>query len=157
MMDAILLAGGLPAPDSPLFPYTQGKPKAALQIGSQSMIQWVLDALDESISIDHIIIVGEESMQGELQARKILAFLPAGEDIIKNFQLGASALLSHKPGAEQVVLVSCDIPLLTPESIDWVVQTSLKTEKDLYYPVIEQGQMENASLTLLDHMSSCGT
>lgn len=48
-MDAVLLAGGLPGPDSPLYTHTQGKPKAALQIGSKSMIQAAGDFLDSII------------------------------------------------------------------------------------------------------------
>jgi len=140
-MDAILLAGGIPAPDSPLYPYTGGKSKAALQIGSKSMIQWVVDALEESLSIDSIVVVGAEELQEEVQSTKILDFKPAGEDIIGNFQHGADTLLAHKPGAEKVVLVSCDIPMLTPESIDWVVERSQETDKDLYYPVIEESRM----------------
>jgi GTP:adenosylcobinamide-phosphate guanylyltransferase len=161
-MDAILLAGGVPTPDSPLYPYTEGKPKAVLQIGNKTLIQWVLDALNESSSIENIIVVGEENIKSELRSDKILAFKPAEEDVIRNFQLGASELVAHKPGAEQVVLVSCDIPLLTPESIDWVVQTSLESEKDLYYPVIEQNQMEDRfpdsarSYVKLRDMNVCG-
>ncbi len=32
-MDAIVLAGGVPDPDSPLYPDTKGKAKAMLEIG----------------------------------------------------------------------------------------------------------------------------
>ena len=142
MMDAILLAGGVPEPGSPLYPYSKGKPKVAVQIGSKSMAQWVLDALERSSSIDNIVIVGIEEMREELHSTKILDFKPAGDDYIHNFQLGAEALLAHKPEAEKVALVSCDIPMLTPESVDWVVQTSLESDEDLYYCVIEQSQME---------------
>jgi GTP:adenosylcobinamide-phosphate guanylyltransferase len=161
-MDAILLAGGAPAPDSPLYPYTNGKPKAAIKIGSKSMIQWVLDALEESSSIDQVVIVGDEDLWKDLRSTKILDFRPAGDDIIHNFQLGAATLLSHKPDAERVALVSCDIPLLTSESVDWVIQTSLESDKDLNYCVIEQSQMEKRfpesarSYVKLQDMNVCG-
>ena len=56
-MDAILLAGGVPTPESPLYPHTGGKPKAAVQIGGKSMIQWVLDALEKSPYADSTVIV----------------------------------------------------------------------------------------------------
>lgn len=161
-MDAILLAGGVPDPDSPLFPDTRGKPKAALQIGSKSMIQWVLDALEESASIDKIVIVGAEELEGDLHSHKILDFRSAGDDIIHNFQLGADVLLAHKPEADRAAVVSCDIPLITPESIDWVINTSLKSDKDLYYTVIEQSLMEKRfpssarSYMKLKDMNLCG-
>lgn len=161
-MDAILLAGGVPTPDSPLYAETGGKPKAALRIGKKTMIQWVLDALEESSSIDSIVIVGVEDMRDDCRSTKVLDFCPAGEDIIRNFQLGADALLAHKPTAERVAMVSCDIPMLTPEGVDWVVQTSLETNDDLYYTVIEQSRMEKRfpdsarSYVKLRDMNVCG-
>ncbi len=45
-MDAIVIAGGIPEPGEPLYPYTQGKPKATLEISGKPMAQWVLDALN---------------------------------------------------------------------------------------------------------------
>ncbi len=45
-MDAIVIAGGVPTPVEPLYPYTQGKPKALLDLCGKPMIQWVLDALE---------------------------------------------------------------------------------------------------------------
>lgn len=161
-MDAILLAGGVPTPDSPLYPYTDGKPKATVQIGSKSMVQWVLDALEESQSIDSIVVVGVEEMSEALRSTKILDFRPASEDIIRNFQVGADALLSHKSDAERVALVSCDIPMLTPESVDWVVNICQESDEDLYYCVIEQSQMEKRfpdsarSYVKLRDMNVCG-
>jgi len=161
-MDAILLAGGVPAPDSPLYSETGEKPKAALRIGTKTMIQWVLDALEESSSIDKIVVVGAAELEQDLRSTKILDFRPAGDDIIYNVQLGADALLAHKPEADKVAVVSCDIPLLTPESIDWVIKNTLKSDKDLYYPVIEQSQMEKRfpssarSYVKLKDMNLCG-
>jgi NDP-sugar pyrophosphorylase family protein len=47
-MDAVVTAGGIPQPEELLYPYTQGKPKAMLDIGGKPMVQWVLDALSGS-------------------------------------------------------------------------------------------------------------
>jgi NDP-sugar pyrophosphorylase family protein len=44
-MDAIVIAGGIPEPGDPLYEYTQGQPKALLDIAGKPMVQWVLDAL----------------------------------------------------------------------------------------------------------------
>ena len=85
-MDAIVLAGGVPAPDSALYPDTKGKAKAMLEIGGKYMIQWVLDALDQADTIDSIVIVGCEDCQTEIHSKKIITFKPSTEDIILNFQ-----------------------------------------------------------------------
>jgi len=161
-MDAILLAGGVPDPESPLYPYTQGKPKAALQIGGKLMIQWVLDALEKTRSIDGIVVVGTEQLQGDLESTKIFSHLPAESDILINFQRGADAVLAKNPSAKMVAVVTCDIPFATPEGIDWVITSSQNTDKDLYYCVIEQSRMEERfpesarTYVKLKDMNVCG-
>ncbi|NQS92365.1 MAG: NTP transferase domain-containing protein [Chloroflexi bacterium] len=161
-MDAILLAGGVPTPESALYPYTLGKPKAAIKIGDKTMIQWVLDALNQSDTIEGIFVVGCEDMQEELISHKIIGFKPDAGDIILNFQQGADGILEHNPNAKSVAVVSSDIPMLTAESVNWVINSSLKSEKDIYYCVIDQIQMEKRfpesarSYVKLRDMNVCG-
>jgi len=161
-MDAIVLAGGVPGPDSALYPDTKGKAKAMLEIGGRYMIQWVLDALDQADTIDNIVIVGCEDNQAEIHSKKIITFKPSTEDIILNFQCGADAILEHDPGAESVAVVSSDIPLITVEGINWIINSSLAANQDLYYCVVEQSQMEKRfpgsarSYVKLRDMNVCG-
>ncbi len=161
-MDAIVLAGGVPGPDSALYPDTKGKAKAMLEIGGKYMIQWVLDALDQADTIDNIVIVGCEDRQTEIHSKKIITFKPSTEDIILNFQRGADAVLEHDPGAKSVAVVSSDIPLITVEGINWIINSSLASNEDLYYAVVEQRQMEkrfpdsSRSYVKLQDMNVCG-
>jgi GTP:adenosylcobinamide-phosphate guanylyltransferase len=161
-MDAIVLAGGVPAPDSVLYAYTKGKPKALLKIGDKLMIQWVLDALDQADTIDGIFVVGCEDRQAEIQSKKIINFSPASDDIIQNFQRGAEAVLEHNPEAKSVVVVSSDIPMLTGEGVNWVINKSLASNEDIYYCVVDQNQMEKRfpdsarSYVKLRDMNVCG-
>src|SRR3972149_4313418 len=62
-VDAIVIAGGIPKPDEPLYPLTQGKSKALLDIAGQPMIQWVLDALSEAQTIRRVVVIGLEDDQ----------------------------------------------------------------------------------------------
>ena len=161
-MDAIVLAGGVPGPDSALYPDTKGKAKAMLEIGGKYMIQWVLDALDQADTVDNIVIVGCEDRQTEIHSKKIITFKPSTEDIILNFQRGADAVLEHDPGAKSVAVVSSDIPLITVEGINWIINSSLASNEDLYYAVVEQSQMEKRfpdsarSYVKLQDMNVCG-
>jgi len=161
-MDAILLAGGVPAPDSPLYSYTKGKNKATLEIGGKPMLQWVIEALEGSSSIERVVIVGCEEYQDKIKLSKPVLFIPAGGDIITNFQLGADAILQINPEADSVAIVSSDIPMLSPESIDWVINKSLESDCDLYYCVIDQKVMEaqypesGRSYTQLKDINVCG-
>ena len=162
MIDAILLAGGIPAPDSPLYPYTQGKPKAALDIGSKSMLQWVIDALDEAETISTIVVVGCEDLQDHIQSKKIISWQSDAGDMIMNFKRGADAVLELNPAAQSVAIVSSDIPLITPEGINWAINLSQKSEEELFYFVIDQPTMEGRypesgrSYTQLKDMNVCG-
>ena len=161
-MDAILLAGGVPKVDSPFYSDTEGKNKATLEIGGKPMLQWVIEALDQASSIDSIIVVGCEDYQGHFSLSKPVVFIPGGEDMITSFQNGAEAVLEKTPEAKAVVIVSSDIPLLTPESVDWVVNTSLESDDDLYYCVIDQKVMDTRfpdsgrSYTRLKDINICG-
>lgn len=141
-MDAILLAGGVPSSDSPLYPDTQGKPKAILDIGGKPMIQWVIEALDQASLIDTIVIVGCEEYQNKFHCSKPMVFTPARGDMLTNFQHGVDVLLEQNPTAKNAAVVSSDIPMLTPEGVDWVVSSSLESDDDLYYCVINQKVME---------------
>jgi len=162
VINAILLAGGIPAPDSPLYPYTQGKPKAALDIGGKPMLQWVIDALDKAETINTVIVVGCEELQNQIQSKKITRWLPAADDMIMNFKRGADAVLDLNPGAQSVAIVSSDIPLITPEGIDWAISQSQEREKELFYFVVDQPTMEarfpesGRSYTKLKDMNVCG-
>ena len=53
-MDALVVAGGIPKEGEPLYEYTQGKPKALLDVAGKPMIQWMLDALSGSEKIDTV-------------------------------------------------------------------------------------------------------
>jgi molybdopterin-guanine dinucleotide biosynthesis protein A len=161
-MDAIVLAGGVPDPESSLYPHTQGDPKALLDIGGKPMIQWVLDALDRADTIEGVVVVGCEGRSAEIQSKKVIEFLPSTDDIIRNFQLGADAVLKHNPGGKSVAVVSGDIPLITAEGVNWVINTSLSTDDDIYYCVVEQRRMEARfpdsarSYVKLQDMNVCG-
>jgi len=161
-MDAIVLAGGVPGPDSALYPDTKGKAKAILEIGGKYMIQWVLDALEQADTIDGIVVVGCDDRQSELHSKKIIAYKPSSDDIILNFRRGAEAVLEHNPGGKSVAVVSSDIPLITSEIVNWVINSTVDTNDDLYYIVVEQSQMEKRfpdsarSYVKLQDMNVCG-
>ncbi|OQX61673.1 MAG: hypothetical protein B5M51_07400 [Anaerolinea sp. 4484_236] len=161
-MDAIIAAGGVPQPEDALYEFTQGKPKALLDINGKPMLQWVLNALDQADTIDNIIVVGCQEQQNELTCSKPITFLPIQQDILKTVQSGGEALQKINPSAEHVVLTSCDIPGVTPQSINWVVNTAQEGNHDLYYNAIPREVMEKRyphsgrTYTKLKGLEVCG-
>ena len=160
-MDAIVTAGGIPKPGEPLYEYTQGKPKALIDIAGKPMIQWVLDALDQSDSVDDIVIVGLEPSDA-FSSQKVKAYVPNQGGLLENLRAGVVKILEINPNAAHVLAVSSDVPTIKPEMIDWVVEETMKTDEDLYYFVIAKEVMEkrfpgsNRSFTTFKDISLCG-
>jgi GTP:adenosylcobinamide-phosphate guanylyltransferase len=141
-MDAIVTAGGIPEPEDLLYEYTQGGSKAMLDMAGKPMIQWVLDALCESKTIERVVIVGLEP-GSNVTCPKSLAFIPNQGSMVDNIRKGVSKVLELNPGAEFALMVSSDIPGINGEMVDWSVNTALETDDDAYYSVVTRELMES--------------
>jgi GTP:adenosylcobinamide-phosphate guanylyltransferase len=160
-MDAIVTAGGVPQPGEPLYEYTQGRSKALLKIAGKPMIQWVLDALEGSDLVRRVFVVGLTKDSGVI-GKKITAFLPSQGSMLDNIRSGAIHLLEFDPQANLVLSVSSDIPGITPEMVNWLVETAQQTDHDAYYNIITRQVMEarypssRRSYVHLKGMEVCG-
>lgn len=140
-MDAVVTAGGIPQPNELLYPYTQGKPKALLDICGKPMVQWVLDALSGAKSVENVVLIGLTEESG-VTCTKPLLFIPNTLSMIENIIFGIKKVLEIHPSATHILLVSSDIPAITPEMVDWEVDTTLKTDVDLCYNLIKREVIE---------------
>lgn len=160
-IDAIVLSGGIPKPDTPLYEYTQGKPKALLDVCGKPMIQWVLDALEGAETINQIVIVGLTD-ESAVTCSKVSAFIPSLGDMMENGRAGLKKVLELNPKAHHVLAASSDIPAIKPAIVDWVVNTTSETDDDIYYNLITRQVMEarfpgsNRSFTKLKDVEVCG-
>lgn len=160
-MDAVVTAGGIPQPGEPLYEFTQGKYKALLDIAGKPMIQWVLEALDGAASVQHVVVIGLGPESG-MTSKKLEAFLPNQGDMVDNIRTGVFKVLEFNPEARHVLVVSSDIPGITPQMVDWVISTAMQTDQDVYYNVIPRDNMEKIfpgsrrSYTHLKGQDVCG-
>jgi GTP:adenosylcobinamide-phosphate guanylyltransferase len=160
-MDAIVTAGGIPLPEEPLYPATQGHPKALVDIAGKPMIQWVLDALTQSTVIENVILVGL-SEKSDVTCGKPLYFIPNQGKMLDNLRAGAEKVLEINSKARHVLLVSSDIPAISGEMVDWAVNTAMQTDEDIYYNIIQREVMEKRfpsskrTYTRLKDMEVCG-
>ena len=160
-MDAIVTAGGIPLPEEPLYPATQGESKALVDVAGKPMIQWVLDALSAAKTVDNVIIVGLTE-KSRLVCSKKMYFVSNQGKMVANLQAGARKVKEINPKAEHVLMVSSDIPGITAEMVDWVVNTDLQTNLDVYYHIIQREVMEKRypgckrTWTHLKGMEICG-
>lgn len=160
-MDAVVTAGGIPQPDEPLYPYTQGKPKAMLDIGGKPMVQWVLDALSGSKLVENVILIGLPEDSG-LTCNKPLWFIPNRNSMIENLLFGINKVMEINSSATRVLLVSSDIPGITPEMVDWEIETCQQSDVDLCYNVVKREVIEarypgsKRTYTKLKDIEVCG-
>ena len=160
-MDAIVIAGGIPKPEDPLYEFTQGGPKALIDVAGKPMIQWVLDALSGTESVERVVLISLSEEQG-LECSKPVTYLPDQGGLLENVRGGIVKAVEINPQATHILTVSSDIPTIKSEMIDWMVSENSKTDLDLYYTVIPRDVMEerfpelNRSYTRLKDVELCG-
>jgi GTP:adenosylcobinamide-phosphate guanylyltransferase len=160
-MDAIVTAGGIPQPGDPLYAYSNGDSKALIDVAGKPMIQWVLDALSDSKTVDNVIVIGLTSKSG-LTCKKPLHYISNQGRMLANIVTGVNKSIELNKKTEYVLLVSSDIPAINGEIVDWLVDTTMQTKDDLYYGVCPRDVMEGRfpesrrTYTKLKDIQVCG-
>ncbi len=161
-MNAIVTAGGIPRPEDPLYPYSNGNSKALIDVAGKPMIQWVLDALSDAKEIDQVIVIGLTAKSGAT-CKKPLHFISNQGRMLANIVAGVNKSLELNPDGEYVTIVSSDIPLVTGAMVDALIETAKETRDDIYYGVCTREVMEarfptaNRTYTKLKDMQVCGS
>jgi GTP:adenosylcobinamide-phosphate guanylyltransferase len=160
-MDAIVIAGGIPRPEDPLYTYSHGDAKALIDIAGKPMVQWVLDALGNAKKVDNVIIIGLSPKSG-VTCKKPIYYVSNQGRMLANIVAGVDKALELNKRNKYVLVVSSDIPTLKSEMVDWLVDTCMETKDDLYYGVCPKDVMEarfpgsKRTYTHLKDMDVCG-
>ncbi|MDX1600556.1 MAG: NTP transferase domain-containing protein [Anaerolineales bacterium] len=140
-VNAFVAAGKVPAEEDPLYTYTQGEPKAMIDIAGKPMVQWVLDALNQADSIGQIGVLGLGPDDG-LRSEKPISYVPDRGGLLQNSLAGLEWGRHTDPSSDYVLFVSADIPAVTGEIIDWRVRAATGPLVDLDYVAVERAVME---------------
>lgn len=140
-MDCVVTAGGQLDPEDPLTVYTQGKPKALLEMSGRTMLERVVDALQSSQYVDKIVVVGLGSDMGMTFQRPV-HHLPDQGSIIANVIAGIDWLREQNPDLDLVLLSSADVPLLSGDIIDKFVDSCEPFDRVIYYNFVSKETME---------------
>ncbi|HBX70672.1 MAG TPA: hypothetical protein DEH25_15155 [Chloroflexi bacterium] len=79
-----------------------------------------------------------------------------------NVRASIDKVVEINPQADLILMVSSDIPAITTQMVDWVIDTALETEDDMYYNLITKDVMEtrypgsNRSFVKLKGVEVCG-
>jgi CTP:molybdopterin cytidylyltransferase MocA len=125
------------------------------------MLQWVVNAVEAAPHVEHIFVVwpGPES---SIHLGPHTTCIPDQGGMIANVQAGLRAVQQMNPAARHVLLSSGDIPGITPEMVDWRMQTVEASDADLDYAVVERTVMDRVfpgsrrSFTPLKGIEVCG-
>ncbi|MFZ5595745.1 MAG: NTP transferase domain-containing protein [Bacillota bacterium] len=135
MVDALVLAGS--KNDGPLRQCSSAPYEAMIAIGRKTMVEYVVDALRSSERIGRIIVVGPSEMAC-LSGRKDVRVISARGNLMENVSRGVREL----PGANRILITTCDIPMITPRAIEDFLDRCEKRPAQIYYPVVPREVVE---------------
>jgi len=140
-MDALIVAGGIPAADDPLGSYSRGRPKSLIEVAGRPMVQWVLDAVAASPRIEKVIVVGLDDSV-DLKCPKPLAFVPEQGSMLRNSRAGLAFAGTQRGNSEHLLMSTADIPLITSEMVTFRADQIEQAGAGLDYCIIERSVME---------------
>jgi len=140
-LDALVLAGAPPENGDPLALAEGVSRKVLIDIHGHPMLWWVLQALRGSGRVHRMIVVGgkPEDVTG---VEGPIEWMSSRGKLLDNVLAGLERLIVLNPQAELALVVSGDMPLLTPEMVNYFIDACSREEADLYYPIVERSVME---------------
>ncbi|MFZ5646214.1 MAG: NTP transferase domain-containing protein [Bacillota bacterium] len=141
MVDALVLAGS--RNDGPLKQCSSVPYEAMITIGRKAMVEYVIDALKSCKRIGRIVVVGPPGVPGFCD-RDDIQVVKAEGSLMENVARGVKYL----PGAERVLLATCDIPLITSQAIEDFLDKCGNRTAEVYYPVVPREVVEKNFLNV---------
>jgi len=130
MFNALILAGT--KKKGPLEITENVNNKALIMINGRPMIDYIVDVLNNSEIIDQILVVGPKKELHPYIGKKVKEILNSGNSILENMEIG----LNYFNSADSLLLLTSDIPLITPEAIDEFLEICTKRKAFIGYPII---------------------
>jgi GTP:adenosylcobinamide-phosphate guanylyltransferase len=140
-MDCVILAGGQIAENDPLFQYTDGEPKALIDLGGRTLLEWVIDAMRDSSSIDEIAVVGVERPIS-LGIDYPIHFLPDNGSLISNGFAGITWARERNSEETPILFCTADIPAITGVLVDEHISACRPFDRAAYYSFVTRRTMD---------------
>ncbi len=137
--DAILPAGGTIDPD---FAKEVGTDvKALIKFGDETILERTLRVLKESGQVGRTVVIGGETLRNSEAAKKADVLLPEGKSGPDNILRGLTALLESPNPPDKVLVVTTDLPFLTPQIVNDFI-AACPTDKDICVPLVSKSQYQ---------------
>lgn len=128
-MDALILAG---KKDNGALESQQNLTnKALLMLNDITMIEYVVNALNQSKEVNRIVVVGPKAELTSQIAERVSVIIDSTESIIENIQIGVNCI-----NEEKLMVLTSDIPLITGAIVDRFIIQCQHHDALLCYPYI---------------------
>lgn len=130
MFNALILAGS--KEKGPLEISNNVENKALILLNNKTIINYIIEALNNSKKIEKIIVVGPEKELSSYIGNKVEKILNPGDNILDNIEKGLNYLNSQ----DSILILTSDIPLITSDAIDEFIEICEKRKAMVAYPII---------------------
>lgn len=130
-IDAVILAGS--TNEGRLRDCSGETFEAMVEIAERPMVTYVFDVLKKSRSINKIVVAGPNDQMSRLFGDIDQVFLAPGGKTPIDSLMNALEVLNPQGN---VLVATCDIPLLTIDSVADFLKRCSKKQADVYYPII---------------------
>jgi GTP:adenosylcobinamide-phosphate guanylyltransferase len=137
MVDAVVLAGG--EDHGEIAAETGVVHRPLLEVAGRLIVQRVLAALRGATAVNQVVLVAPDPVQAVVGEEAADIRVGAGDSFVDNVANGVDAT---SPTLKSVLIVTGDIPLITPAAIDDLVRQSESIHADLTYPIIPKESCE---------------
>lgn len=129
-VDALVIAGGYN--NDKLQKCSEVAKEALIPIGERVMVEYVVDALENTPGIKKITVVGPIELKDIFANKKHLLVAEEGESAIDSIINGLELL---QPSGSLLILTA-DIPLINPAAITGFLEACKEKDIDIFYPIV---------------------
>lgn len=108
--------------------------KALLKIKDKYMIDYVIDTVNNVKSIDKIAVVGFKEELSKAIGHKVDYIIEGTDSIVENI----IKALECFPGEKEMLVLTCDIPMITVEALEHFILEAKESKADLCYSIIDK-------------------
>ena len=141
-MKCVILAGGRVEESDPLFQYSEGRPKALINLGGKPLLEWVIEAMFDAASVGDIAVVGVEASDVRRFSQPV-EFFPDQGSIVSNAYMGIDWAREQDPDESEMLFSTADIPTITATLVDEHIALCQPFDKSAYYAFVSRQTMES--------------
>ncbi len=139
IFEAVVLAGG--TDQGELAEQTGVSYRPLLEVGGRLIIQRVLAALRGAISVGRVVLVAPDPVQEAAGDEAVDIRVLASDSFVANIVNGVAATSSE---ADSVLVITGDLPLLTPAAVNDLAAQAATLQADVVYPIIPRESSERS-------------